>query len=172
MNTARVLIAAVAGPGLLLACAAQPQAPAVDTAAEKAAVEKLTSEWSAATNQAGEAGADGYVADMADDVVVLPPNGSRVDGRQAVRDWAMQFTAATDWSVSWKATRVDVATSGDLAYAVGTYEFSLKDAEGKAVMDKGKFLDAYRKQADGSWKVTVVSFNSDLPVAGAAAQGN
>jgi hypothetical protein len=35
------------------------------------------------------------------------------------------------------------------------------------VADKGKFLDAFKKQADGSWKQTVISYNSDLPVGGA-----
>jgi ketosteroid isomerase-like protein len=45
----------------------------------------------------------------------------------------------------------------------------VKDAKGNAVTDKGKFLDTLKKQADGKWKLTVIAFNSDLPVAGAPA---
>lgn len=169
MRTALAIVVAAAGSGILPACNAQAPRAAVDPAAEKAAVEKLLRDQLAGTLQPGEAGADGYVSIAAEDIVVLQPNAPRVDGRKAVRDWSLQFTSAKGWSVSWKATDVQVAASGDLAYAVGTYELSLEDAKGNPVTDKGKFLDAFRKQADGSWKQTVISYNSDLPVGGAAA---
>ena len=98
---------------------------------------------------------------------LLPPNAGRVDGRKAVRDWTLQFTSATDWTVSWKPDQTEVAASGDLAYAVGHYELSLRDVKGNAVSDKGKFLDTLKKQPDGKRKLTVIAFNSDRPVAGA-----
>jgi len=169
MKTACAVVAVVAGLGLLLGCATQPPKSVVDLAAEKAAVEKLVSDQLAGTNQPGEAGADGYVSIVSEDVVVLPPNGKRVDGRKAARDWALENTSAQDWTVSWKATHVEISASGDLAYAIGTYELSLKDANGNTVRDTGKFLDGFKKQADGRWKETVVSFNSDLPVGGSPA---
>jgi ketosteroid isomerase-like protein len=34
----------------------------------------------------------------------------------------------------------------------------------RAWRNKGKFFDVWKKQADGSWKVVVSTFNSDLPV--------
>jgi ketosteroid isomerase-like protein len=154
MRTSLALIAVVAGPGLLLGCAAGAPTRAVDLAAEKAAVEQVLRAQLAATNQAGEAGAEGYVSVAAEDLVLLRPNAARLDGRKAVRDWSLQLTSATDWSVSWKADRIEVAASGDVAYAIGTYELSLKDANGNAVADKGKFLDAFTKQPDGSWRQT------------------
>ena len=166
MTKARFAVALLAS-GLLLGCATPPAGPAVDINAEKAAIEQLLADQLAATNQPGEAGADGYVSIATDDIVVLPPNATRVDGRQAVRDWSMQFTSAEQWSVSWSPTRIEIAASGDLAYAIGTYEFSLTDANGNAVADEGKFLDTFEKQADGEWRQTVISFSSDLPVAAA-----
>jgi len=167
MKKTNALIALLAGPSLLLpGCAGPPQAPAVDLAAESAAIEALISEQLAANNQPGEAGADGYVSVASEDLILLQPNGERVEGRQAVRDWALQFTSSEDFSVTYAADRVEVATSGDLAYAVGSYEFSLKDADGNNVADRGKFMDAFRKGADGNWEMTVIAFNSDLPVEG------
>ena len=65
--------------------------------------------------------------------------------------------------LSWKAIKVDVAQSGDLAYLVGTYELSSKDAQGKPVSDRGKIMEVFRKQADGTWKVVADMYNSDLP---------
>jgi ketosteroid isomerase-like protein len=166
MNSARFALV-ILTPGLVFGCATPPARPAVDIEAEKAVIEQLLDDQLAGTNQAGEAGADGYVSIATDELVLLPPNATRIDGRQAVRDWSLQFTSAEGWSVSWKPTQVEVAASGDLAYAIGTYELSLTDADGNAVADEGKFLNMFEKQADGEWRLTIISYSSDLPVAGA-----
>ncbi len=41
------------------------------------------------------------------------------------------------YAMSWKATIVEVARSGDLAYISGTYEFTMNDASGKPMTDRG-----------------------------------
>ena len=140
-------------------------APGVDTAAEQAAIEQATRDWLAATNQPGEEGADGYASFVTEDAVWLPPNAALVEGRDAVRAWALPFTEAEEFSVTWEATGVEVSAAGDLAYSMGTYEYSLKDAEGNPVSDKGKFVDIWKKQADGSWKAAIGIWNSDQPAA-------
>jgi ketosteroid isomerase-like protein len=37
------------------------------------------------------------------------------------------------------------------------------DAAGKPMTDKGKYLEVWKKQADGTWKCVVDMFNTDLP---------
>jgi len=171
MKRTTMLVALLAGPVFLLpGCDAPPQTRAVDLAAERNAVEGLIREQLAATNQPGEAGADGYVSVASEDLIFLPPNGERLEGRQAVRDFVLQLTSLGDFSVTWAADRVEVATSGDLAYAIGAYEQSFTDAEGNAVTDRGKFMDGFRKGANGDWEMTVITFNSDLPVEGEGSQ--
>ena len=81
----------------------------------------------------------------------------------AVRALILSYTQAAEFSVTWEATRVEVSAAGDLAYSMGTYEYSLKDAEGNPVSGKGKFVDIWKKQADGSWKAAVGIGNSDQP---------
>ncbi len=147
----------------LLVLAISGCTPQVDTAAEQAAIEQATRDWLEVTNQPGEAGADGYASFVTEDAVLLPPNGARVDGRDAVRALILSYTQAEEFSITWEATRVEVSAAGDLAYSMGTYEYSLKGAEGDPVSDKGKSVDIWKKQADGSWKVTVVIWNSDGP---------
>ncbi|MGA7930824.1 MAG: DUF4440 domain-containing protein [Candidatus Sulfotelmatobacter sp.] len=66
-------------------------------------------------------------------------------------------------SITWRPNKADVARSGELGYTSGTYEMSFKDASGKAVADKGKYLMVWKKQADGAWKVLFDMSNSDLP---------
>lgn len=131
---------------------------------QETAIRQMIQQWSAATNQPGDAGADGYVSFVTEDVVLLPPHGERVNGRDALRAWSLDFTGAEDWSVSWAADSVEVAESGELAHAFGSYQFRMRDEDGNLVEDRGTFLDTFRKQPDGSWKATVIAFNSDLPV--------
>jgi ketosteroid isomerase-like protein len=61
----------------------------------------------------------------------------------------MPFSAGT--------TKVEVANSNDLAYALGFYTIDSPPA------DKGTFLDVWKKQPDGSWKITASIIKSDMP---------
>ncbi len=147
----------------LAGCA--PTAPQVDIEAETAAIEQMLADWVEATNQGGEIGADEYASFVTEDAVFLPPNAARIDGRAGVREMILQFTQAEDFSIDWKATSIEVAADGKLGYAIGMFEYSLKDAAGNPVSDRGKFVDVFKKQADGSWKCSVGMWSSDLPVA-------
>ncbi len=149
----------------VLVLAASGCAPQVDTAADQAAIEQATRDWVTATNKPGEEGADGYASFVTEDAVWLLDNGALVEGRDAVRAWILPLTQAEDFSVTWEATRVEVSAAGDLAYSMGTYKYSLKDAEGNPVSNKGKFVDIWKKQADGSWKAAIGIGNSDQPPA-------
>ncbi len=152
----------------LLALAAIACAPQVDVKAEKAAIEIMLADWVEVTNQGGEAGADGYASFVTEDAVFLPPNEVRIEGRAGVREMILQFTLAEDFSIDWKATSIEVAADGKLAYTNGVFEYSLKDAAGNPVSDKGKFVDVFKKQADGSWKCSLGMWSSDLPEGGVA----
>jgi ketosteroid isomerase-like protein len=74
------------------------------------------------------------------------------------------MVASPGFAVAWKATKAEVAQSGDLAYLIGTYELSVNDYSGKPVTDRGKYSEVWKKQADGNWKVVADMFNSDLPL--------
>jgi ketosteroid isomerase-like protein len=58
---------------------------------------------------------------------------------------------------------VEVARSGDLAYAIGTYTLTMKDSQGKPIADRGKFMEVWKRQPDGKWKAVADTYNSDLP---------
>ncbi len=130
------------------------------TAIEKA-LRKLDAEWSAA---AAAKNVDKTVSYYSDDAVVLPPNAAAATTREAIRaQWKKDIEGMV--SGSWKATRVEVAKSGDMAYVSGTYKWASKDASGKTIKDHGKYLEVWEKQADGSWKCGADCWNSDLPAA-------
>lgn len=87
-----------------------------------------------------------------------------------MRDLLLPLTSARRWSATWTADNVEIAASGDIAYAVGTYELSHENASGTLIRDTGKFLDTFRKQADGRWREAAIMFSSDLPAGGTAGQ--
>ena len=102
------------------------------------------------------------VAYYSDDAVVLPPNGPSATTKEAIRKLWQDLLASPGFALSWKPTRVEASKSGDMAHVSGTYEFSINDASGKPFNDRGKYLEVWKKQADGNWKCAADMWNSDL----------
>ena len=111
---------------------------------------------------------DKTVSYYSDNAVVMPPNSGRATTKEAIQSALKDLLASPVSTVSWKATKVEVAKSGDLAYVSGTYEETTTDASGKPVNDRGKYLEVWEKQADGKWKCGADMWNSDLPASGPA----
>ena len=90
--------------------------------ADEKAVRDADEAWSKA---AGSKDVDKTVAFYADDAVVMPPNAERATTKEAIRKiWK---DLLTDAKVSWKATKVEVAKSGDIGFISGTYEVAMND---------------------------------------------
>ena len=128
--------------------------------AEEATIKALDAEWSKA---AGSKNVDKTVLYYADDAIVMPSNSPALTGEQAIRAMWQGMLGAPNFSGGWTATKVEVAGSGDMAYVTGTYEMSETGADGKPMTDKGKYLEVWRKQPDGSWKCVADMFNTNLP---------
>jgi len=67
--------------------------------------------------------------------------------------WTKYFTSP-GYRLSWKADRVEVAASGDLAYSFGQWE-QTTSVQGQPRTVRGIYVAVWRKQSDGSWKVLV-----------------
>ena len=107
---------------------------------------------------------DATVAFYSDDAVMLAPNEPIRTTKQAIRKSWTPFCDPTT-KIAWKATKVEIAKAKDVAYMYGFYNLTVQE-NGKAISDKGKFLEIWKKQRDGKWKCAVDMFNSDLPAAG------
>ena len=141
-------------------------ASAADT---KSAIEKalrdLDAQWSAA---AGAKDLDKTVSFYSDDAIVMPPNAPGATTKEAIRNVWKEVVASPGAALSWKATKVEVAKSGDIGFVSGTYELTMNDASGKPVPDHGKYVEVWEKQADGNWKCGADIWNSDLPATAGA----
>src|SRR5438034_11529403 len=150
----------VCGCVFLLSFTFADTAAAADTKIEQA-LRDLDAKWSAA---AGAKDVDKTVSYYSEDAVVMPPNAPSAKTRETIRSAWKEMLTTPGAAISWKATKVEVAKAGDLAYVSGTYEETMTDASGKPVKDRGKYVELFKKQANGTWKVIVDIWNSDLPV--------
>jgi ketosteroid isomerase-like protein len=145
---------------VLLGCSSAIQ-PAPDTrAADEAAIRKTDADW---VKAAQSKQVDAWVAFYSDDAVALPPNEKLANSKDSIRKAVSELLALPGLAIKWQQTKVEVARSGDIAYAYGTYELTMNDSKGKPVTDQGKILEIWKKQADGGWKCIVDTWNSDLP---------
>ena len=108
----------------------------------------------------------------ADDATRLPPNESLISGKSAIGK-ALEGNFAKISNISQKSSADDVQVSGDLAVARGNYTYSsTATASGlSAFNDQGKWVSAYRRQSDGTWKCFYEVWNSDQPAPGATPDG-
>ena len=150
---------------LSLSTACQTQSAGTQ-AADELALRKLDEEWSKAV---GARDVDKTVSYYSDDAVLMPPNIPTLTGKGPIRTLWKSMLESPSFSGGWTATKVEVARSGDLAYVSGNYEFKEQDDKGSPITDKGKYLEVWKKQADGSWKCVADMYNSDVS-AGAPAE--
>jgi ketosteroid isomerase-like protein len=94
---------------------------------------------------------------------MLAPNAPIAVGKDAIAKLIAEDFAHDN--IEWHANKVGVSRSADLGYTSGATGMTFKDASGKTVVYKGKYLTVWKKQTDGSWKVLYDMFNSDMPTA-------
>jgi uncharacterized protein (TIGR02246 family) len=110
---------------------------------------------------------DAVVTYYTTDAVIMPPNQPTVQGRDAIRDWYASFPPVSEVELPI----VELDGWGDIAYARGTYSLTMViEGAPEPIMDMGKNLAIWRKQPDGSWKIAVDTFNSDLPIPSAGGE--
>jgi len=132
-------------------------ASASDHSADITAIMKADSAW----DKASEAkSADGWL-NYYSDAIMMPP-GENVCKDKASREASIKKMFATPgMSLRFQNTKVDVSQMGDLGYAVGVYQWSSKDANGKDYHETGKYCETWKKQPDGNWKCIVDIWNAD-----------
>ena len=128
---------------LAFAFACQPQSPPDTRAADESVLRDRDAQWS---RTAGTKDVDKTISYYADDAIVLPPNGPMATTRDAIRKVWKDTLTSPGFSGGWKATKVEVARSGEIGYVSGTWEFTMNDASGKPATDRGKYVEVWKKQ--------------------------
>jgi ketosteroid isomerase-like protein len=149
----RSVFAAVAA--IAVACTTGSQTATFPEADTKAIRDASAGFQTAVRDTAWDTWANYYTSDA----MFGPPNGPAVSGHDALVQFARTFPPTSGFTLR----QVDVDGRGDLAYVYGKYSWTLMLPQGQ-VPDSGKYIEVWRKQSDGSWKITRDVFNSDVPL--------
>jgi uncharacterized protein (TIGR02246 family) len=156
MAIARSALAALA-----LAAAASGCATGRFTDADRAAIVRVSEEWFAAAAAADTAR---VAATYAPDAVLLPSGGAPVRGSEAIAAHFAGFPPLANV----RFRRMEVEGRGDLAYAWGTYAMDLLVPGAPApVAESGTYVEIWRRQPDGAWRIARDIYTSARPAAGA-----
>ena len=136
---------------LLFGCAQAPPPTPPDTrAADEKAIRDTETEWVKAF---AAKDIDKILAPYADDATVLLSNAPTMVGKDAIRAGMKDVVTDPKFSLDLKTVKVSVSKD-DLAYSQGTYSVTTTDPKTKKVMaETGRYVEVYKKQADGSWKI-------------------
>jgi uncharacterized protein (TIGR02246 family) len=169
MKQVAIRLAPLALVLLQIGCTQAPPPPPPDTrAADEKTIRDMETAW---VQEFAAKDLDKIVAHYADDGTVLLSNAPTMSGKDAIRAGMKEAIADPKFALDLRTVKVEVAKDGDLAYSQGTYSFTGTDAKSKkAVSETGRYVEVYKKQADGSWKVVEDINSPEAPAAPAAAK--
>ena len=99
-----------------------------------------------------------------DDAVFMGTGMPAASGRDAIQKIDADLVKDPALSLHFQSSKIDVASSGDLAYSRGTYTMTMTNPATKKPMDDhGSYVTDYKKQPDGSWKAVADIITSEVP---------
>ena len=115
----------------------------------KQAIDKGNAQWSEGWKKGD---AQMVAAIFAEDGVQLSSTGKVIKGRQQIQDRQKAAMQNVDPGVQVTVTTITVWLVGDVAYETGKYKYVYVE-KGKSSTDEGRYVTAWKKQKDGSWKL-------------------
>ena len=102
---------------------------------------------------------DGYTKD----VISMPSYEPMIKGIDALKESSKKMMESGMKITAFKSTVTDVMKYGDLVVDIGNYEITM-DIPGmpEPINDHGKYLTLWEMQEDGSMKVKVETWNTDV----------
>jgi uncharacterized protein (TIGR02246 family) len=134
---------------------AKKQATAANESAALADVRRAIDKGNAQWSEGWAKGDAAMVAAVfADEGVQLAGGGKLVKGRQQIMERQKAAMQGADPGVRVTVTTVNVWLDGDTAYETGKYRYEYTE-EGKPGVDEGRYVTIWKRQKDGSWKLTM-----------------
>jgi ketosteroid isomerase-like protein len=143
----------------LMIAACSSGTPAVDLAAEKAALLKRDHEWQAAVDEKTDV--KKIMSFIAADGVVFGSGEPTVDTREELMKAVSGLTTDPGFKEHWGWSRVEISSDGRLAYLLGTTERTTTDAGGHVVTTHARVVNVWRKEPDGVWRCILDVFVDD-----------
>ena len=147
----KALFSMILASAALSACTQQSAAaPAADTKAIADQIRQSEAQWvkDYAARDVGKA-----MAHYASDAALMPSGMKPMRDSKSIEAGLKGLVGDPNFQLVFAPDKVEVASSGDLAYSRGTYTLHMTDPKTKQPMtETGTYITTYKKQADGSWK--------------------
>jgi uncharacterized protein (TIGR02246 family) len=134
----------------------------------RAAIEAIDKKFMEDANRGdAAAGAAAYT----DDAILMPPNHSPLEGKQAIEKYLAEIGSQLQAS-NFQLSILEVDVQGDTTIVRGTYSSSFTvPGTDTPIEDLGKTLNVWKRQVDGSWKLHRDIWNSNIPIPGSLQTG-
>jgi ketosteroid isomerase-like protein len=143
--------------GLVGAAVARPSLFSGNRSNDEALIRRIDALWS---NAADDKDLEGAVYPYADNASMLPFAAPIATGTDSIRKTWAALMAKPGYSLAFAPTKIEVASAGDMAWEIGTFELRLNDAHGQPMEIPGKYVVTWRKIGP-TWKVEADIFNTD-----------
>lgn len=126
----------------------------------KAKIEKINKEM---TQYMLEGNSEKSMSLYADDAISLPSYEPMHEGIASIRKANQEMIKSGMKVTAFEPVTLKVMVSGDMITEIGTYKISMSIPGMEAPMnDHGKYITIWEKQKDGSLKVKVDTWNTDV----------
>jgi len=146
MRTVLLLLALVTLSG----CSGAKVSVETEASASRTELGQMNRDFAAALNAKD---AKAAAALYTEDAVLFPPGEAMVQGRAAIEEYwrgALESGGVRDVSVE----TMDARSSGSLGYETGNFVLTANGPDGKPVVDRGRYVELLRREADGKWLST------------------
>ena len=108
---------------------------------------------------------EAFMSYVADDVVLMPPGEAAVRGKPALGAWYATFLSQYRTS-SLALSGREVFVGGAFAVESGSFEWGLTPVVGgPPVVDRGNYMQVWKRQPDGNWRFEREIWNSSASAA-------
>jgi ketosteroid isomerase-like protein len=139
------------------AAVARPSLHSGNRSNDEALIRRIDALWS---NAADDKDLEGAVYPYAEDASMLPFGSPIATGTDAIRKTWAALMAKPGYSLTFVPTKIEVASAGDMAWEIWTFELRLNDTHGQPMEIPGKYVVTWRKIGP-TWKVEADIFNTD-----------
>ncbi len=124
--------------------------------ADESVIEKTYDAWVQVTNAKDIERWSTYLAPNA---LFLPPGHQPLETEEAILDYYRESFADPNFALDCQQLGVDVAQSGEMAWARGVCQVTFTNLDGQKDRGRSRWFKVWLRQDDGSWKCRVNTWN-------------
>ena len=107
---------------------------------------------------------EGVIAFYDRNAIMVPPNDDLVENLEGVQNYRFGFIETPGVELDFEVIRAEISMSGDIGWTLSIGEITINNPEGSPGRDVVRDFHTWKKQEDGSWKVVLDMWNSELPI--------